>query len=60
MQLNQFKWGMKQKGINYEYDLPADINHPWKWEHPQLNTLLEEASIKLGELNSFAKACTEY
>jgi Fic family protein len=35
--------------------LPEKINYQWRWEDAQLNTLLEKASIKLGELNSYAR-----
>jgi len=31
------------------------INHPFIWTDPTLNTLLEKASFKLGELNSFSR-----
>jgi len=53
--INSFKWGEIRKASGYEYYLPAEINHLWQWGHPALNTLLEEASMKLGELNSFAR-----
>jgi len=53
--INGFKWGEHRKTEGYEYYLPAEINQPWQWNHSALNTLLEEASMKLGELNSFAR-----
>lgn len=55
MKIDQYTWGEFRKAKGYEYYLPAEINQPWKWDHPTLNTLLEEASIKLGELNSYAR-----
>lgn len=55
MDINGFKWGEFRKAKMYDYYLPAEINRSWHWDHPVLNTLLEEASMKLGELNSFAR-----
>lgn len=55
MDINSFKWGEFRKVKGYEYYLPSEINQPWQWNHPALNTLLEEASLKMGELNSFAR-----
>ena len=55
MNITDVTWGNYRQGNGYKYYLPIPINHPWKWEHASLNTLLEEASIKLGELNSFAR-----
>ncbi|HEX7845786.1 MAG TPA: Fic/DOC family N-terminal domain-containing protein, partial [Chitinophagaceae bacterium] len=53
--IDEFKAGHFEKRYNYRYFVPAEINHQWKWEDAGLNTLLEKASIKLGELNSFAR-----
>ncbi|HKJ67588.1 MAG TPA: Fic family protein [bacterium] len=55
MNIETFTWGIWREGEQYEYYLPEKINHPWKWEHAGLSALLEEASLKLGELNSFAR-----
>lgn len=55
MDIETFEWGSWRDGKDYKYYLPKQINQPWEWNHAGLNTLLEEASIKLGELNSFAK-----
>jgi Fic family protein len=30
------------------------VNHEWTWEDPQINTLLEEATQAIGELNAFS------
>ncbi len=53
--LEQFKAGHFEKGLNYRYFVPSEINLQWNWKDATLNTLLEKASIKLGELNSFAR-----
>ena len=39
----------------YKYFLPGFINDSWVWEEQKINSLLEKAAIKLGELNSFSK-----
>src|SRR5690625_133463 len=55
MNIETFKWGNIRDGKGNKYYLPEKINHSWKWDHSDINTLLEEASMKLGELNSFAR-----
>jgi Fic family protein len=35
--------------------VPTYINQEWTWESPVINRLLERASLRLGELNSFSK-----
>ncbi|MGC4056532.1 MAG: Fic family protein [Chitinophagaceae bacterium] len=53
--LEKYKSGSLQVGTGYKYFLPTKINDQWQWQDSQLNTLLEKASINLGELNSYAK-----
>lgn len=53
--IEKYKAGHWQPGTGYKYFLPSAINDQWQWTDPQLNTLLEKASIRLGELNSFAR-----
>lgn len=55
MNLEEYIWGEERKGRSYQYFLPSTINKSWIWEDSDINTLLEEASIKLGELNAFAR-----
>lgn len=55
IQLEQFKAGQFEKGYEYRYFLPTNINDEWIWQSPQINALLEKAAVKLGELNSFAR-----
>lgn len=55
IQIEKYRAGHWQPGTGYKYFLPTNINDQWQWTDPQLNTLLEKASIRLGELNSFAK-----
>ena len=55
MQIESFQAGNFTKGEGYSYFMPKPINHEWSWNDPKLSTLLEKASISLGELNSFAR-----
>ncbi|MCI0660306.1 MAG: Fic family protein [Acidobacteria bacterium] len=54
MKLEQFKSGVWKKQIQYESFSPTLINHAWVWEDPKINTLLEQASRALAELNAFS------
>ncbi|MBF0345717.1 MAG: Fic family protein [Nitrospirae bacterium] len=54
LQIELYKSGRLERGVNYKYFVPEFINRQWQWNDPLLNTLLEKASISLGELNSFA------
>ncbi len=55
MDIKNFKAGTLQKAYNYSYFLPEKINHSFFWSDSAINELLEKASLKLGELNSFSR-----
>lgn len=55
MDIKDFQAGTYRRGPEYRYFLPSTINHPFTWSDPTLGTLLEEASLKLGELNAFSR-----
>ena len=55
MDVEAYKSGHLEKGLNYRYFVPELINLQWEWKDPWLGTLLEKASISLGQLNSFAR-----
>ncbi len=55
MNIKDFIAGSYKKGYKYEYFLPNKINHSFVWEDKIINELLETASLRLGELNSFSK-----
>jgi Fic family protein len=55
MDIEAYKSGRLEKGLDYSYFVPEFINRQWEWKDPQLGTLLEKASISLGELNSYAR-----
>jgi Fic family protein len=55
MDIRAFKAGKQLKGYNYQYFMPEYINHALIWQDAELNELLEQASLKAGELNAFAQ-----
>ncbi|WP_413776713.1 Fic family protein [Haliscomenobacter sp.] len=56
MELEKYHSGeIEQSPTGYKYFLPSKINDSWRWDNAQINSLLEKAAIKLGELNSFSK-----
>ena len=55
IEIESFKAGHQEKGAGYRYFVPERINTEWSWKDGTLNELLESASRKLGELNSFAR-----
>ncbi|MEI6125080.1 MAG: Fic family protein [Pseudomonadota bacterium] len=55
MDIGEFKAGSRKKGYNYQYFLPNKINNEVTWTDSTISCLLEKASRKLGELNSFAR-----
>jgi Fic family protein len=50
---NAGKYVKHQTG--YSFFIPNTINDTWIWEDQIINKLLENAAIRLGELNSFSK-----
>jgi len=55
LDIDNFKAGIMRKGYRYHYFLPEKINHSFYWTDEAINELLEKASLKLGELNSFSR-----
>ena len=55
MDIGEFKAGYRRKGNHYQYFLPEKINHDFVCSDTSISGLLEKASLKLGELNSFAR-----
>lgn len=53
--IERFEAGHFEKGHNYKYFVPKKINSQWVWTDPEINTLMERASVRLGELNSYAR-----
>lgn len=56
IELESFKSGQYQQSpTGYRFFVPNRVNDSWSWNNQQINSLLEKAAIKLGELNSFAR-----
>ena len=55
IQIEQYSSGTWLPATGYKFFLPSKVNDQWLWNDAQLNTLLEKASLQLGELNSYAK-----
>lgn len=55
IQIENYPSGHYESGSGYKYFVPTMINDEWSWQDTTINTLLEKASIKLGELNSFSR-----
>lgn len=53
--IESFQSGVHYPGDGYRYFMPEGIDRQWNWSDPRLNELLEKASVRLGELNSYAK-----
>jgi len=53
--ISDYNAGTWRKGYKYRYFLPEKINHSFVWRDEGINELLEKASLKLGELNSFSR-----
>jgi len=54
MKIESFKSGRWQQRYQYKSFEPAPVNHVWTWDDPSINTLLEQATRALAELNAFS------
>jgi Fic family protein len=54
MNIKEYKSGDFTKQYGYKSFSPHPINKEWVINNPEINTLLEEANLKLGELNAFS------
>ncbi|MDR0793986.1 MAG: Fic family protein [Chitinophagaceae bacterium] len=54
MNIEDFKSGNFTMQYGYRSFHPNPINRQWNINNPAINTLLEEANLKLGELNAFS------
>jgi Fic family protein len=56
MQLEEFEAGMLiQQPTGYKAFIPNTINEIYTWQTPEINVLLEKATLQLGALNSFSQ-----
>jgi len=54
MNIKEYKSGAFTKQYGYKSFSPNSINKEWGINNPEINTLLEEANLRLGELNAFS------
>ena len=54
MKFEGFSPGVWRQQYQYKSFSPVLVNQPWLWEDPRINTLLEQATRALGELNAFS------
>jgi Fic family protein len=54
MKFENFKSGVWRKQYQHRSFSPAPVNQAWTWEDPVINTLLEQATRALGELNAYS------
>ena len=56
MNIKEFKAGVwTQQPTGYRSFMPVEINHTFVWSDAELNVLLEKATLRLGELNSYSQ-----
>jgi len=53
MNLKNYKSGTLKEQYQYKSFTPSAINHTFVWDDPEINTMLENATRALGELNAF-------
>ena len=53
MNLKDYKSGTLKEQYQYKSFTPSKINHTFVWDDPEINTMLEDATRALGELNAF-------
>jgi hypothetical protein len=53
--LDEYESGRSVSQGSYESFLPSPVDHGWAWDDPWINTLLEEATQALDELNAFSR-----
>lgn len=53
MNIKNYVSGELRQEYQYKSFVPSMINHTFTWDEPQINTLLEDATRALGELNAF-------
>ncbi|HET6256987.1 MAG TPA: Fic family protein [Puia sp.] len=56
MELEQFEAGIQiLQSTGYKAFIPNEINQSYVWQTPEINVLLEKATLGLGALNSFSR-----
>ena len=52
--IKDYTAGISSKQYGYKSFIPNLINKEWTIGSPEISTLLEEANLRLGELNAFS------
>lgn len=55
IEIEKFISGHYEQAYEYKYFVPNSVNDAWSWSDAGINSLLEKAAAKLGELNSFSR-----
>ncbi len=55
MNIKNFQAGTYKKQYKYKSFSPTIINETFTWDDPQINTMLEDATRALGELNAYTR-----
>ena len=55
MNLSEYKSGVWKEQYRYKSFQPTLVNRQWEWSDPELDTLLAEANLRLGELNGLSQ-----
>ena len=56
MNIKSFKAGSYiQQPTRYKSFVPNEVNHTFTWDNPEINTMLEKATLQVGALNSFSR-----
>ena len=53
--LESYLSGHYEQAAGYKYFVPSRIDDEWTWNDPAISRLLERASRRLGELNSYSR-----
>ncbi|MGB0722737.1 MAG: Fic family protein [Gammaproteobacteria bacterium] len=54
MKIETFKSGSYRQQYQYRSFTPVTVNRQWTWEDPKVNTLLEQATRALSELDAYS------
>ena len=55
MNLTEYKSGVWKEQYRYKSFQPTLVNRQWSWNNPELDTLLAQANLRLGELNGLSQ-----
>lgn len=54
MRIDEFTSGRYEQQYQHKSFMPSLVNVEWTWDDSKINTLLEQATRALGELNAFS------